>query len=507
MRVPGQVRERRIVGCEAAPPIQPCSARLVTERYRENVGHESVVHAFSPLVSRSGFLAVALCAVAASAIGAQTMTGLAPVDSATVARAAWARASALGTTDLAALYKEVAHAATAWPTQPAYVWGRAVAAHLAQDTSAALDALRSYAALGLGKDLAHDPRFAGYGTLPQFAEEFARHAANRAAIIHSRIVARLTDSTFWPEGTDYDARTGRYYVASVRHRTIAEVTNGQMTRELWARDQPNVGAVLGVRVDPGGRALWATLAGIRQMEGFAPRDSTIAALVRVRIADGVIERRWDLPPTKLGHVLGDLAIGPSGDVFVTDSNDPVLYRLRPGADSIERITSPFFRSLQGLAPVPNGEVLYLSDYSHGMLRVDLATNEVTRLDDAPGSTSLGCDGLAWYDGSIIAVQNGVEPARIMRFVLDASGRRITRAEVLDRNVAIADEPTIGTIVGNEFVYVANSQWEKYTDVGSRKPDKPLTAPVLLSVALLSVSPSPASHNSERARAPRPIRGR
>jgi sugar lactone lactonase YvrE len=229
--------------------------------------------------------------------------------------------------------------------------------------------------------------------------------------------------------------------------------------------------------------LWATLAGIPQMQGFTRADSTIAALVRVRIADGAIERRWNLPPAPLGHVLGDLAIGPLGDVFMTDSNDPVLYWLKPGADSLEKITSPLFRSLQGMAPLPNGKIVYVADYSHGLLRVDLASKDITRLADAPGSTSIGCDGIAWDGAAIVAVQNGVAPARVMRFVIDDSRRRIALADVLDRNIAIADEPTIGAIVGREFVYVANSQWEKYTEDGVRRPERPLTRPVLLAVPL------------------------
>jgi hypothetical protein len=244
-----------------------------------------------------------------------------------------------------------------------------------------------------------------------------------------------------------------------------------------------VGAVLGVRVDARRGVLWATLAGIPQMHGFGRADTIIAALVRVRIADGRIERRWDLPPAPLGHVLGDLAVGPLGDVFVTDSNDPTLYRLRPNADSLEAITSPLFRSLQGMAPTPDGRLLYVADYAHGLLRVDLETRAVTRLEDAPHTTSLGCDGIVWDRGAIVAVQNGVSPARIMRFVLDSSGQRISDAQVLDRNSSIADEPTIGTVVGDEFVYVANSQWEKYTDDGRRKPGRPLTKPVLLAVPL------------------------
>jgi hypothetical protein len=136
-----------------------------------------------------------------------------------------------------------------------------------------------------------------------------------------------------------------------------------------------------------------------------------------------------------------------------------------------------------MAPSPDGRLLFVADYSHGLLRVDLATNGVTRIADAPNSTALGCDGIAWYGGSIIAVQNGVVPARVMRFHLDERGERVTKAELFDRNWAIADEPTIGTIAGDTFVYVANSQWEKYTGEGKRKAEAKLTSPVLLSIPL------------------------
>jgi sugar lactone lactonase YvrE len=390
---------------------------------------------------------------------------------------------ALNAKNIADARREVDHAATAWPVQPVYVWGRVVMAHLAGDTNAVHDGLVAYAALGLGKDLRRDRRFAAYLARPDFAPVVARHDSNRAPLARSHVVATLPDSTFWPEGMDYDPRTQRYYVASVRHRTIAEVKPGEGVRELWPREQPGIGAVLGVRVDAKHGVLWATLAGIPQMLGFTRADSTIAALVRVRIADGTIERRWDLPPAPLGHILGDLAIGPFGDVFMTDSNDPVLYRLRPGADTLEKIISPLFRSLQGMAPLPNGNLIYVADYSHGLLRVDLQTKEVSRLADAPGSTSIGCDGIVLDGAAIVAVQNGVSPARVMRFVIDDAGRRIVLAEVLDRNLEIADEPTIGAIVGRELVYVANSQWEKYTDEGARRPERALARPVLLAVPL------------------------
>jgi sugar lactone lactonase YvrE len=286
---------------------------------------------------------------------------------------------------------------------------------------------------------------------------------------------------------DHDPRTGRFYVASVRHGTIAEIdprdgASGAV-RELWPRDRPGAGAVLGVRVDTARGVLWATLAGIPQAASYVPGDSAIAALLRVRLADGAIERRWDLPPSPLGHTLGDLAVGPAGDVWVTDSPEPVLYRLRPDADTLERLTHPLFYSLQGVAPTPDGRTLYVADYAHGLLRVDIASRAVTRLADAPGTTSLGCDGIAWDRGAIVAVQNGLTPPRIARFVLDVAGTRIVRLEVLDRDPIDADEPTIGAVVGRTFVYVADSQWDEHDDTGAPLPGRRLTAPLLRAVPL------------------------
>jgi sugar lactone lactonase YvrE len=418
------------------------------------------------------------------ALGGQSSTGIAAVDSATVARMAWTRAvAAMRARDLETARREVERGSAAWPTQPSYVWGRAEVAALVGDTTRLREALMSYADLGLGLDFRVDSVLARYAKAPSFAALVARHDANRAPLPRSHVVASIADSTFWPEGMDYDPRTRHFYVASVRHGTVTDIAPEGRTRELLPRNRAGVGAVLGVRVDPKLPVVWATFAGIPSAEAFTPADSNIAALVRIRINDGAIERRWNLAPSPRGHILGDLAVGPMGDVFVTDSKDPALYRLRPGSDTLERVTNVLFRSLQGLAPTPDGRSLYLADYSHGLLRVDLSTNTVTRVEDAPMVTALGCDGIAWDRGAIIAIQNGVTPPRVMRFVLDATGGRIIRAELLDRNSTIADEPTIGAIAGREFVYVANSQWEKYGDDGVRRATGRLSLPVLLSVRL------------------------
>ena len=411
------------------------------------------------------------------------MTGNATVDSAAVARTAYARASAaLRVNDLPAARREITRAATAWPTQPTYAWGRVVVALRMNDTAAVRDALTRYADLGLGRNLTADTTLARLSVLPAFREVAARHAAQLAPLTRGRTVAVLPDSTFFPEGMDVDPRTGFTYVTSIRHRTIAELTpRGDYVRELLPRGGVGHGAILAVRVDSQRGVLWATMSGIPQAAGYTPADSGIHALLRITLPAGEIDGRWDVPAAAAGHTLGDVAIGPLGDVFMTDSRDPVLYRLPADGGGLQPIRHSLFRSLQGVAPAPGARAVFVADYSHGLLKVDVMSGEVIRLADAPRSTSLGCDGISWHDGALIAVQSGVFPPRVMRFELDSAWTRIVRADVLDRNLPVADEPTIGTVVGDEFIYVANSQWEKYNDNGERLRGTTLKRPVLISV--------------------------
>lgn len=124
----------------------------------------------------------------------------------------------------------------------------------------------------------------------------------------------------------------------------------------------------------------------------------------------------------------------------------------------------------------------MADYSHGVVAVDLNTREVRALATPPRTTALGIDGLVWYDGGLIGVQNGASPARVVRLALDPGGRRITAIDPLDRH-PMATEPTIGTVWGKSFFYVANSQWETYDDAGRLKASARLEQARILEIKL------------------------
>ena len=77
--------------------------------------------------------------------------------------------------------------------------------------------------------------------------------------------------------------------------------------------------------------------------------------------------------------------------------------------------------------------------------------------------------------------------RVARFCLDEDAGEVRRVELLDRSPALADEPTLGAVVGDSLFYVATSQWEKFDDKGARAPNARLRAASLLGLSLDSAN--------------------
>lgn len=86
-------------------------------------------------------------------------------------------------------------------------------------------------------------------------------------------------------------------------------------------------------------------------------------------------------------------------------------------------------------------------------------------------------------GDLIVIQNGVNPHRVARLTLSEDGSRVTRAEILEMNNALFDEPTLGVVAGGWFHYVANSQWGRFDKHGTLFPMDRLAEPVILKMKL------------------------
>ena len=283
----------------------------------------------------------------------------------------------------------------------------------------------------------------------------------------------LADTLLFPEGLARDVARSRWLVSSVHRRTVVAIDDaGQLSP--FARGLPDdVGAILGLHVDASRGALFATAAPLPPMRGYAGATSARAELLEFALADGSLRRR--IP---LGRAPGDLAIAADGTVYVSDGLAGVLYVVPTNGGPVQERRSQFFASLQGLVFAPDGDALFAVDYRHGLLRVPLdARDSVTQILDAEGRRAQGLDALAWHGRTLIATYNGRAPGRVVRITLSPDQQRIADFTVLETHEG-PGEPTLGVVLGDAFIYVANSPWAAFDDNGARRPDVPIAKPEL-----------------------------
>jgi sugar lactone lactonase YvrE len=394
-----------------------------------------------------------------------------------------AAVSAYEARDLSAFLEHAREAQALRPGHGGVTYTLASAFALTGDTAGALAMLRRFADLGYSADLAADSDFVGLRGSDAYAEVKRSLERNREPIVASMVAFELPERELLTEGIAYDGRDDVFYVGSVRQAKIFRVTRKGSVTE-FASGESGRWAPLGLQVDQKRNALWVATAALPQTVGYSPADSGRSAVLRYDLRSGRVTARYEAPADGAPHVIGDLIVSRSGEVYATDSRAPVLYRVPARGDTLERfVESPLLVSGQGLALAPDQRTLYVADYARGILRVDVRGRSVSLVEAADSVLALGIDGLYFHEGKLLGIQNGVTPHRVVRFTLGPAGDRLLRVEVLERAHPRYQEPTLGVLVSGELYYVANAQWERFGDDGRVADPESLKRPVVLRLRL------------------------
>ncbi|MER7754079.1 hypothetical protein [Kitasatospora sp. NPDC097643] len=220
-----------------------------------------------------------------------------------------------------------------------------------------------------------------------------------------------------PESAAWDQAHHRFLLGSLRHGTVSAVRTDGSVRTL-VDDPAALVEVAGVKVDPArNRVLVANLDnGVGERSSAATRNH-IAGLGAYDLDTGRRLFYVDLAAVAGdggGHQANDLAIGPDGTAYVTDSSAPIVYRVTAdGTASVllrdERLTpQPGLPGLNGI--VYRDGRLVLGKWDDGALwqlpvhrPAELRRVEVTGAE--PGAL-LHLDGLHGRpDGGIAGVTN------------------------------------------------------------------------------------------------------
>jgi hypothetical protein len=317
------------------------------------------------------------------------------------------------------------------------------------ERDAAFTLLRTLKNRKLGLIPLRDSGFESVWGDPEFQKLREELAADEPQTPNAPVAFRLTDPKLIPEGIAYDAKRDRFYIGSVAQKKIVVTDRKGDTRD-FSKPKDKLDCVLGLIVDPRREQLYAA-----STNGFLDEAKTQRrnAVVRYDLKTGRLTDRFDAPEAMQ---LNDIAIAPNGTVYATDSMSSTLFRKKPDEKTLAPLGSKgAVAGANGITLGADGN-LYVA-ISTGIAKIDTSTGTPTRLPQPDTVVTGGCDGLYWYEGDLIGIQNVTNPGRVVRIKLADNGTSVAGLIVLQsHHHPDFAEPTTGTIAHGALNVIANS---------------------------------------------------
>jgi len=358
-----------------------------------------------------------------------------------------------------------------FPDRGAVLYYLAVLHQHLGETLEATKLLKDCIALGEGFDPEGEREFAALHTSHEFAELVEKVHREFPVEAHARLMLVTEEKNLIPEGFAWDPNRKVSYLSSLAQRKIVQITPDSHASDFVPTGRDHLLPVLGIRLDPRDNSIWANT-----MDDALGK----AELVHYDPAGNLLGRFAVDDATK--HGFNDLVILKSGEVILTDSLANRVYRFDPKTKSFEGVkTNRELLYPNGIALSSDDKHLFIAD-GIGVIHVNLETGASGDIHPGAHSTLAGADGLYWYNGSLIAVQNGIGSPRVAAFKLSDDSTRVTRTTVLENRSQFTSLPTTGAIRGSDFYFISNSHIDNLN--GDKILDPTQLEPVRIAVVHL-----------------------
>ncbi len=270
---------------------------------------------------------------------------------------------------------------------------------------------------------------------------------------------------FHAEGIAFNENTSRFYLTDIRNGWIYSVNmNGKEPKKELDLKDFGYWSAMGIKFDPVNPELfWVTTAAMPNFVGYVDSLEGKSAVLTIDMSSRELVNAYGLEGT---HVFGDLIFGKDGSILVSDSGQPLIYKVNREREVLEEFVSdPRWLNLQGIALSEKEDFLYVSDYITGIYKVDLKTKKAEELSKK-NEWLRGSDGIYLKGNNLVMLQNGAFPKRVASIQINEIGDGITSStNYPDNALPELDEPTLGVVVGSSLYYIANSPWAHYDENG------------------------------------------
>ena len=370
-------------------------------------------------------------------------------------------ATALKSGNMTAFRAAVANLYEQFPNNSRWLRNLAAAEARLGNRHDAVGHLRVYASMGLTLE-ANQPSLAQLAELRNDVPDLKKNAE---PVTRSSFVFPAPASDLVIEDIAYDSLTKSFFLSSVRRREIFRCDlKGACVEFVKSSSQLPLGAVLALHADRHHGVLWATTAEINAAIDFRAQDEGASSVLKFDLNSGRLLKRYS-PTDRRKHALGDMTVASNGDAFVSDGLSGDVFFISHKDDQLTALASVgVFVSPQTPVLSADEKLLYIPDYVGGIAVLRLSDRHIDWVACTRPAALEGIDGMYRYKDTLIAIQNGTMPERIVSFHL-ATPTKIDRFDILEGNWQGLGDPTHGIVIGNQLYFIANSGWDRVADDG------------------------------------------
>ncbi len=219
----------------------------------------------------------------------------------------------------------------------------------------------------------------------------------------------FTAEQAYPEGIAWHPVQKVFFVSSVHTGVIGKVTP-QGIYTPFIQDDKLVASV-GLYLDTKRNLLWTAIGDLGASTRSSPATAyKLAALAAYDATTGERRAYHDLSSlVEGGHFANDLTVDAAGNVYITDSFSPVIYRVDAKGQASVFAKSDLFKgegfNLNGIVAHPDGYLLVAKYNSGEIFRISTSNGADIQRVELPEAVK-GADGMLLRDkGQLIVVQN------------------------------------------------------------------------------------------------------
>lgn len=265
------------------------------------------------------------------------------------------------------------------------------------------------------------------------------------------------DKELIPEGIAI--HQGSIYLSSLYQRKIVK-TNllGESPVDLIGNGEYSF--LLGLGMETHGDTLYA-------VSSTSTEKNHRSKFLALNPRTGQLYKDYKLQIQDSSYFLNDLAIGKSGSIYLSDSDNKTIYKVGPSSVVEPFISADQIQHTNGIAISDDERNLYGATYRNGIQVIDLTSKQIKLL--AYSSDSIDTkriDGLKYYKNSLIGIQNGYSDFskhRVVQFILDDHGTKIVEERTLVSSNEYFNLPTTFDIYQDKLYFIANSQMTHFDE--------------------------------------------